>query len=136
MAVTASAGGGATWPSVPALPDPATETVLASGLLDELSYALGGPFHFLLPDAFDANLRAMQAALKAADVDGFVYFAKKSNKAAVWVERCAAHGAGVDVASSASCARHWATAYAARMSSSPVLPRGANCSNSRCGRAR
>lgn len=99
MAVTASAGGGATWPSVPALPDPATETVLASGLLDELSYALGGPFHFLLPDAFDANLRAMQAALKAADVDGFVYFAKKSNKAAVWVERCAAHGAGVDVAS-------------------------------------
>ncbi|MEV8017147.1 Y4yA family PLP-dependent enzyme [Streptomyces sp. NPDC086554] len=99
MAVNRSAGGGATWPSLPALPDPATETVLASGLLEELSYALGGPFHFLLPDAFDANLRSMQATLEDAGVDGFVYFAKKSNKAAVWVERCAAHGAGVDVAS-------------------------------------
>ncbi|MFC9628461.1 alanine racemase [Streptomyces mirabilis] len=86
-------------PSLPALPDPATEAVLRSGLLEELSYAFGGPFHFLLPDAFDANLRAMRAALDEAGVDGFVYFAKKANKAAVWVERAAAGGAGVDVAS-------------------------------------
>ncbi|MCX4616190.1 Y4yA family PLP-dependent enzyme [Streptomyces sp. RLB3-17] len=86
-------------PSLPALPDPATDAVLGSGLLEELSYAFGGPFHFLLPDAFDANLRAMRAALDEAGVDGFVYFAKKANKAAVWVERAAAGGAGVDVAS-------------------------------------
>ncbi|MEU4794845.1 Y4yA family PLP-dependent enzyme [Streptomyces sp. NPDC023327] len=84
---------------LPALPDPGTDAVLASGLARELSYAFGGPFHFLLPDAFDANLHAMRRALAEAGVAGFVYYAKKANKAAVWVERCAALGAGVDVAS-------------------------------------
>ncbi|MFC4612633.1 Y4yA family PLP-dependent enzyme [Streptomyces maoxianensis] len=86
-------------PTLPALPDAATDAVLASGLIEELSYAFGGPFHFLLPDAFDANLEAMRAALESAGVEAFVYFAKKANKAAVWIERCAAGGAGVDVAS-------------------------------------
>ncbi|MFD7517173.1 Y4yA family PLP-dependent enzyme [Streptomyces niveus] len=88
-------------PTVPVLPDPAADAVLASGLLPELAYAFGGPFHFLLPDAFDANLAAMRRALAEAGVDGFVYFAKKANKAAVFVERAAAAGAGVDVASAA-----------------------------------
>lgn len=91
----------AAWPTLPVLPDPATARVLESGLLPELAYAFGGPFHFLLPDAFDANLAAFQQALAAAGVDGFVYFAKKANKAAVFVERSAAAGAGVDVASAA-----------------------------------
>ncbi|MEV8408393.1 Y4yA family PLP-dependent enzyme, partial [Streptomyces niveus] len=77
------------------------DAVLASGLLPELAYAFGGPFHFLLPDAFDANLAAMRRAPAEAGVDGFVYFAKKANKAAVFVERAAAAGAGVDVASAA-----------------------------------
>ncbi|MGW6992785.1 Y4yA family PLP-dependent enzyme [Streptomyces sp. NPDC054946] len=86
-------------PTLSVLPDAACEQVLASGLLPELAYAFGGPFHFLLPDAFDTNLGAMQDALAAAGVDGFVYFAKKANKAAVFVERAAACGAGVDVAS-------------------------------------
>ncbi|MFE6847612.1 Y4yA family PLP-dependent enzyme [Streptomyces sp. NPDC057686] len=86
-------------PTLPVLPDAATDQVLASGLLPELAYAFGGPFHFLLPDAFDTSLRAMQGALAAAGVDGFVYFAKKANKAALFVERAAAGGAGVDVAS-------------------------------------
>ncbi|MFD6330334.1 Y4yA family PLP-dependent enzyme [Streptomyces niveus] len=88
-------------PTVPVLPDPAADAVLASGLLPELAYAFGSPFHFLLPDAFDANLAAMRRALAEAGVDGFVYFAKKANKAAVFVERAAAAGAGVDVASAA-----------------------------------
>ncbi|MGW0555943.1 Y4yA family PLP-dependent enzyme [Streptomyces sp. NPDC002926] len=86
-------------PTLPALPDTATDAVLASGLVEELSYAFGGPFHFLLPDAFDTNLEAMRAALEEAGVDGVVYYAKKANKAAVWIERCAAGDAGVDVAS-------------------------------------
>ncbi|MFF1347094.1 alanine racemase [Streptomyces sp. NPDC058322] len=89
------------WPTLPALPDPATETVIASGLPAELAHAFGGPFHFLLPDAFTANLIAMQDALAEAGVDGFVYYAKKANKAAVFVERAAVGGAGVDVASAA-----------------------------------
>jgi len=86
-------------PSLAALPDPATDAVVAGGLLPELAYALGGPFHFLLPGAFDANLHAMREALAAARVDGFVYYAKKANKAAVFAERAAVQGAGVDVAS-------------------------------------
>ncbi|MGW3201812.1 Y4yA family PLP-dependent enzyme [Streptomyces sp. NPDC001118] len=86
-------------PTLPALPDPATDAVVASGLLPELAYAFGGPFHFLLPDAFDANVHGMREVLAAAGVDGFVYFAKKANKAAVFAERAAALGAGVDVAS-------------------------------------
>lgn len=87
------------WPALPALPDPATRPVVAGGLVTELAYALGGPFHFLLPDAFTANLVALQDALTDAGVDGFIYYAKKANKAAVFVERAATGGAGVDVAS-------------------------------------
>ncbi|MFE2142927.1 Y4yA family PLP-dependent enzyme [Streptomyces sp. NPDC059456] len=88
-------------PALPVLPDAAAEQVVACGLLPELAYAFGGPFHFLLPEAFDANLRAIREALAAAGVDGSVYFAKKANKAALFVERAAAGGAGVDVASAA-----------------------------------
>ncbi|MEV5595440.1 Y4yA family PLP-dependent enzyme [Streptomyces sp. NPDC052496] len=86
-------------PTLPAHPDPETDRVLDSGLLHELSYAFDGPFHFLLPHRFDANLAAFRTALADAGVAGRVYYAKKANKAAVWAERCAAHGAGVDVAS-------------------------------------
>ncbi|MFD3876578.1 type III PLP-dependent enzyme domain-containing protein [Streptomyces microflavus] len=89
------------WPTLPAVPSPATLPVVAGGLAAELAYAFGGPFHFLLPDAFTANLVAMQDALTRSGVDGFVYYAKKANKAAVFVERAAAGGAGIDVASAA-----------------------------------
>ncbi|MGW5861266.1 Y4yA family PLP-dependent enzyme [Streptomyces sp. NPDC055239] len=89
------------WPSLPVLPDAATDAVVASGLLPELAHAFGGPFHFLLPDAFTANLRAMRTTLAAARVDGFVYYAKKANKAAVFVEGAAENSAGLDVASAA-----------------------------------
>ncbi|MEJ8654130.1 Y4yA family PLP-dependent enzyme [Streptomyces sp. MS1.AVA.3] len=86
-------------PTLPAHSDPDADRVLDSGLLHELSYAFGGPFHFLLPHRFDANLAAFRTALSDAGVEGRVYYAKKANKAAVWMERCAAHQAGVDVAS-------------------------------------
>ncbi|MFC9229694.1 alanine racemase [Streptomyces decoyicus] len=85
-------------PTLPAHTDPDTDRVLDSGLLHELSYAFGGPFHFLLPHRFDANLAAFRSALSDAGAEGRVYYAKKANKAAVWMERCAAHQAGVDVA--------------------------------------
>ncbi|MFJ6573385.1 Y4yA family PLP-dependent enzyme [Streptomyces sp. NPDC091292] len=86
-------------PTLPAHPDPDTERILDSGLLHELSYAFGGPFHFLLPHRFDTHLAAFRAALGEAGVEGRVYYAKKANKAALWTERAAAHQAGVDVAS-------------------------------------
>ncbi|MET9869772.1 alanine racemase, partial [Streptomyces sp. NPDC006386] len=86
-------------PPLPAHPDPRLEAILGSELPQELSYALGGPFHLLLPDRFDANLAAFTEVLREAGVDGRVYYAKKANKAAVWMDRCALSGAGVDVAS-------------------------------------
>lgn len=86
-------------PCLPAHPDPETEEILAGGLLQELSYAFGAPFHFLLPDRFHANLAAFRRVLADTGVDGRVYFAKKANKAAAFIERCAQADAGVDVAS-------------------------------------
>ncbi|MBT2421075.1 Y4yA family PLP-dependent enzyme [Streptomyces sp. ISL-22] len=86
-------------PPLPAHPDPQLDAILGSGLPHELSYALGGPFHLLLPDRFDANVASFEEALREAGVEGRVYYAKKANKAAVWMDRCALSGTGVDVAS-------------------------------------
>ncbi|MEU1940506.1 alanine racemase [Streptomyces coeruleorubidus] len=86
-------------PPVPAPPDPQLDAILAGPLPHELSYALGGPFHLLLPDRFDANAAAFTAVLAEFGVEGRVYYAKKANKAAAWIERCALSGTGVDVAS-------------------------------------
>ncbi|MFF0445434.1 Y4yA family PLP-dependent enzyme [Streptomyces sp. NPDC004609] len=94
MAVSASH-----WPTLPGRPDPAMDAVLASGLAEELAHALGGPFHILLPDAFEARLRELRAVLRESGVNGFFHYAKKANKAAVWMESCARLGAGADVAS-------------------------------------
>ncbi|MFI1507746.1 Y4yA family PLP-dependent enzyme [Streptomyces sp. NPDC020597] len=86
-------------PQLPAHPDPQLDAILGSGLPHELSYAIGGPFHLLLPDRFDANVAAFRQALREAGVEGRVYYAKKANKAAVWLEHAALSGTGVDVAS-------------------------------------
>ncbi|AWI31466.1 Y4yA family PLP-dependent enzyme [Streptomyces sp. ICN441] len=86
-------------PSLPAHPDPQLDAILHGGLPHELAYAFGGPFHLLLPERFDANVAAFRAGLDEAGVIGRVYYAKKANKAAAWIERCAVNGTGVDVAS-------------------------------------
>ncbi|GAB2855890.1 Y4yA family PLP-dependent enzyme [Streptomyces deserti] len=85
-------------PPLPAHPDTQLDAVLAGSLPHELSYALGGPFHLLLPDRFDVNAAAFTAVLDEFGVEGRVYYAKKANKAAAWIERCALSGTGVDVA--------------------------------------
>ncbi|MFJ8431184.1 Y4yA family PLP-dependent enzyme [Kitasatospora sp. NPDC094019] len=85
--------------TLPARPDPLADRIHGSGLLQELAHGLRGPFHYLLPERFDANLAAFRAALADAGVEGRIHYAKKANKAAVFVERCAAAGAGLDVAS-------------------------------------
>ncbi|QKW09595.1 alanine racemase [Streptomyces sp. NA04227] len=86
-------------PPLPAHPDPYLDALLASGLPKDLSYAFGGPFHLLLPERFDANLAAFTRVLDETGVGGRVYYAKKANKAAAWMDRCAVTGTGVDVAS-------------------------------------
>ncbi|WP_432095111.1 Y4yA family PLP-dependent enzyme [Streptomyces sp. bgisy100] len=95
MAVTTAAAG----LSLPAHDDPRLTALLGGDLLHELSYAFGGPFHVLLPDRFDANTAAFRAVLDEAGTDGHLHYAKKANKAAAWIERCAVSGTGVDVAS-------------------------------------
>ncbi|MFI6157160.1 Y4yA family PLP-dependent enzyme [Kitasatospora sp. NPDC051170] len=85
--------------TLPAHPDPLADRLHAGGLLHELAHGLDGPFHYLLPERFDANLADFRAALTEAGVEGRVHYAKKANKASVFMARCAAGGAGVDVAS-------------------------------------
>lgn len=86
-------------PPLPAHPDPQLDAILSSGLPHELSYAFDGPFHLLLPDRFDANVASFTQVLNEAGVEGRVYYAKKANKAAAWMDCCALSGTGVDVAS-------------------------------------
>lgn len=87
-------------PRLPALLDPALAPLLAEpALLHELTAGLGSPLHLMLPQAFERNARAFTEALRDADVDGLVLYAKKANKARCLVERCAALGLGIDAAS-------------------------------------
>lgn len=85
--------------ALPSHTTPQFRSLLADPLLHELSHGLGGPYHVLLPELFDANAAAFRQAFTDAGVDGQVYYAKKANKAAVYIERAAVAGLGVDVAS-------------------------------------
>ncbi|AZP22868.1 Y4yA family PLP-dependent enzyme [Streptomyces aquilus] len=86
--------------ALPSHTTPEVRALLDDGrLLHELAHGLGGPFHALFPEQFDANAAAFRQAFTEAGVDGRVYYAKKANKAAVFVERAAVAGLGVDVAS-------------------------------------
>jgi diaminopimelate decarboxylase len=78
---------------------PEVRSLLGDALLHELSHGLRGPYHVLFPERFDANAAAFRQAFDEAGVDGRVYFAKKANKAAVYAQRAAVGGLGVDVAS-------------------------------------
>ncbi len=68
-------------------------------LLFELADGVGGPYHLVFPECFDAAARAFAGVLRQAAVGGRVVYAKKANKAACWMRRCAELGMGVDVAS-------------------------------------
>ncbi|MFE5478590.1 Y4yA family PLP-dependent enzyme [Nocardia sp. NPDC056541] len=87
-------------PPMPAHTDVAQQRLLADPrLLREIADAVGGPFHVLFPERVAVNIRAFQSVFTEADVDGFVYFGKKANKAACVARACAESGAGIDVAS-------------------------------------
>jgi diaminopimelate decarboxylase len=87
------------FPTLPAQRSARVRQVLRSALLEELSHGLGGPFHILLPDTFDANVAAFESVLADGCIDAAIYYAKKANKAACWIERSARNDTGVDVAS-------------------------------------
>ncbi|MDX2682922.1 Y4yA family PLP-dependent enzyme [Streptomyces soliscabiei] len=85
--------------ALPSHTTPEVRSLLADALLHELSHGLGGPYHVLFPERFDANAAAFREVFAEAGVDGRVYYAKKANKAAVYAGRAAVAGLGVDVAS-------------------------------------
>jgi diaminopimelate decarboxylase len=89
-------------PVLPARMSERTRVALTeqAALLRELSAGIGGPFHVLVAEQFDANLDAFLDAAREKGVPLRVYYAKKANKAATWVRRCAELGVGVDVSSS------------------------------------
>jgi diaminopimelate decarboxylase len=101
MELTAEAPVTACLPRLPAhLEEPALGVLSDEpALLHELAAGVGGPYHLLFPERFDAAAAGFAAVLTQAGVNGRVYFAKKANKAACWVRRCAELGVGVDVAS-------------------------------------
>ncbi len=68
-------------------------------LLADIARAMRGPFHVIYPDRFGENLDAFRAALRDAGVAGRIFFGKKANKAGAWLDECAKHDGGVDVAS-------------------------------------
>lgn len=87
-------------PTVPAKQAGWVRQLLAGSTLPhELADGVGGPVHLLHPHTFRGNAGHFQAALNDAGVDGRIFYAKKANKAACWIECCADLGIGVDVAS-------------------------------------
>jgi len=98
---TARAGGTAiTAAAMPAYLDPWEERVLADpDLLSDIAFAVGTPFHLMYPTRVRRNIAEFQQAFAQADVDGFVYYGKKANKAACVARACAEQGAGIDVSS-------------------------------------
>ncbi len=87
---------------LPAHRDPWERRLLAHpNLLREMATEIGGPFHVMYPARVGHNIRAFRQAFATAGVVGTIYYGKKANKADCVVAECAAHGAGVDVSSTA-----------------------------------
>lgn len=59
----------------------------------------GSPVNLINPKAMDRNARELSEAADARDVPLHIFFARKANKALSFVDRAAALGLGVDVAS-------------------------------------
>lgn len=88
-------------PRLPARLHPSVRTLLEdhSSLIADLVAGLGSPLHLVLPQVFEHTARQFVRTLHDARVPGQVLFAKKANKARCFVQRCAALGLGIDVAS-------------------------------------
>lgn len=88
-------------PRLPARLHPSVRDLLDhhASLIADLVAGLGSPLHLVLPQVFERNAKQFLRTLHDARVPGQVLFAKKANKARCFVQRCAALGLGVDVAS-------------------------------------
>ncbi|WP_063006805.1 diaminopimelate epimerase [Nocardia kruczakiae] len=89
-----------TAPPLPAHRDEWEHRLLADArLLDDIAYAVGGPFHVLSPQRVGVNIDGFREQFRRHGVDGAIYYGKKANKSTAVVRVCAEHGAGADVAS-------------------------------------
>ncbi|MED7819937.1 MULTISPECIES: alanine racemase [unclassified Francisella] len=68
-------------------------------LLNNIAYAIDGPFHIINPESFANNLSDFQKILQSHNIAGQVYFGKKANKAGAWLTEVAKLNGAVDVAS-------------------------------------
>ncbi len=65
----------------------------------QLLRGLGSPLHVVLPQVFAENICRFKQVLSDAGIQSRILFAKKSNKAACFVQACLHHQIGIDVAS-------------------------------------
>ncbi|WP_309234595.1 hypothetical protein [Nocardia sp. XZ_19_385] len=92
-------------PSITALPLPAhrdawEQRVLDDQhLLDDIAFAVGGPFHLMYPQRIARNIQGFRDVFVDAGVDGAIYYGKKANKAGCVARACAENGTGIDVSS-------------------------------------
>ncbi|MFC9893699.1 hypothetical protein ACFVMC_08395 [Nocardia sp. NPDC127579] len=70
-----------------------------ANLLDDIGFAVGGPFHLMYPERVTRNIHAFRNVFAETGVDGVIYYGKKANKAACVARACAENGIGVDVSS-------------------------------------
>ncbi|MGU3575205.1 Y4yA family PLP-dependent enzyme [Brucellaceae bacterium C25G] len=68
-------------------------------LLKNIADAVNGSFHLVHADTFAGNLQSFEDVLKKHKIDARVYYAKKANKAGIWLDVSALFNGYVDVAS-------------------------------------
>lgn len=70
-----------------------------TNFLAQIADKIDGAFHLLEPESFVANLTAFAEILIKHQVKGRVFYAKKANKATIWLKKIARLNGFVDVAS-------------------------------------
>ena len=91
--------------SLPPIQAPWMETILQNAeFLEQIFGIVEGPFHLLEPESFAHNLTEFEKILQKHQVSGHVFYAKKANKAAIWLKVAALFNGFADVASIAEFA--------------------------------
>ena len=86
--------------SLPAIIAPWMESVLKNtDFLTQIADNVEGAFHLIEPEIFARNLNDFEEVLQKHQVDGHVFYAKKANKAAIWLKVSALFNGFADVAS-------------------------------------
>ncbi|MCZ4279543.1 alanine racemase [Kiloniella laminariae] len=86
--------------NLPPTVDPRVEYFLGqTPLLQSLKSGFGGPVHLLFPRIFRETAQDYINLLESFSLKHQIFFAKKANKAACFVQECARLGIGIDTAS-------------------------------------